>query len=224
LSVWQKLYDELKDQNFIIIAVAMDSEADAARPWIEVAAPDYPVLIDRDHRVAELYNMVNVPQAVWIDETGTIVRPAENAGAYEGFRAMDLETWTMPDDELATTINAQATYIAAVGDWVRLGAESGHLFDADQARARTATASNESAQAHCHFHLGQYLLRHGRETEAHEHLAEASRLHPTSWSIWRQAAEKNETGLAASAEFWDRVKALGDDHYYPPVELAGMPK
>lgn len=224
MSVWQKLYDELKDQNFIVIAVAMDSESDAARPWIEVAAPDYPALIDRDHRVAELYNMVNVPQAVWINETGTIVRPAEIASAYEGFRAMDLETWTMPDDELATTINAQATYFAAVGDWVRLGAESGHLFDADQARARTATPSNESAQAHCHFHLGQYLLRQGRETEAHEHLAEASRLHPTSWNIWRQAAEKNETGLAASAEFWDRVKALGDDHYYPPVELAGMPK
>ena len=51
----------------------MDSEADAARPWIEAAAPSYPALIDRNHRVAELYNMVNVPQAVWIDETGTIV-------------------------------------------------------------------------------------------------------------------------------------------------------
>ena len=224
MSVWQKLYDELKDQNFIVIAVAMDSEAEAARPWIEAAAPDYPALIDRDHRVAELYNMVNVPQAVWIDEAGTIVRPAENAGAYEGFRAMDLETWTMPEDELATTISAQATYMAAVGDWVREGAACGHLFDADRAKAQTAAPSKETVQAHCHFYLGQYLLRHGRETEAQEHLAEASRLHPTSWNIWRQAAEKNETGLAASADFWARVKALGDDHYYPPVDMAGMPK
>ena len=222
--MWQKLYDELKGQNFIVIAVAMDSEADAARPWIEAAAPDYPALIDRDHRVAELYNMVNVPQAVWIDETGTIVRPAENAGAYEGFRTMDLKTWTMPDDELATTINAQATYFAAVRNWARSGAACCHLFDADQARARTATLSNETAQAHCHFHLGQYLLRQGREMEAQKHLAKASHLHPSSWNIWRQAAGKNETGLAASSEFWDRVKALGDDHYYPPVELAGMPK
>ena len=222
--MWQKIYDELKDQDFIVIAVAMDSEIEAARPWIEVAAPDYLALIDRDHRVAELYNMVNVPQAVWIDEAGTIARPAENAGAYEGFRAMDLETWTMPDDELATTVKAQATYIEAVADWVREGASCDHLFDADKARAHTAVPDEEIAQAHCHFHLGQYLLRHGRAAEAEKHLAEASRLHPTSWNIWRQAAKKNETGLAASAEFWARVEALGDDHYYPPVDMAGMPK
>ena len=88
--MWQKLYDALKDQGFIVIAVATDSDVDAARPWIEAAAPDYPALIDRDHRVAELYNMVNVPEAVWIDETGTIVRPAENAGAYACFRPMAL--------------------------------------------------------------------------------------------------------------------------------------
>jgi hypothetical protein len=222
--VWQKLYDALKDQGFIVIAVAMDSDVDAARPWIEAAAPDYPALIDRDHRVAELYNMVNVPEAVWIDETGTIVRPAENAGAYEGFRQMDLETWTMPEDELATTIKAKATYVEAIGDWVRRGAACGHLYKADQAKARTPLPSTKSAQAHCHFHLGQYLLRHGRDREAQEHLAEASRLHPNSWNIWRQAAEKNETGLAASAEFWARVNALGDDHYYPPVDMEGMPK
>lgn len=222
--MWQKLYDVLKDQGFIVIAVAMDSEVEAARPWIEAAAPDYPALIDRDHRVAELYNMVNVPEAVWIDEAGTIVRPAENAGAYEGFRKMDLETWTMPKDALAITVKAKATYVEAVGDWVRLGAACGHLFDADRAKARTQMPSNDSARAHCHFHLGQYLLRHRREPEAREHLAEASRLHPTSWNIWRQAAEKNETGLAAGAEFWDRVNALGDDHYYPPVDMKGMPK
>ena len=58
----------------MIIAVAMDSREDAARPWIKEAAPSYPALIDRDHRVADLYNMVNVPQAVWIDEEGHIVR------------------------------------------------------------------------------------------------------------------------------------------------------
>ena len=223
--MWQKLYDALKDQDFIVIAVAMDSEADAARPWIEAAAPSYPALIDRDHRVAELYNMVNVPQAVWIDETGTIVRPAENAGAHEAFRSLDFESMTIPEENLAIATGAKSTYVAAVADWVEKGAAAcGHLFDANQARAHTAVPGEEIAQAHCHFHLGQYLLRHGREKEAHEHLAEASRLHPASWNIWRQAAEKNETGLAASAEFWARVNDLGDDYYYPPVDMAGMPK
>jgi len=223
LSVWQKLYDELQDRNFIIIAVAMDSRADAARPWIEAAAPSYPALIDRDHRLAELYNMVNVPQAVWIDEGGRIVRPAENAGAYEAFRSLDRKTMTVPEDKMATAAQAKATYVNAVRDWALLGPASSHVFAADQARAQTVTPNAEIAQAHCHFRLGQYLSRQGRASEGREHLAEAARLHPTSWNIWRQAAEPNETGLAAGPEFWQRVDALGDDYYYPPVDMAGMP-
>ena len=111
--MWQKLYDELRDQNFIIITVAMDSRADAARPWIEAVGPSYPALIDQDHRVAELYNMVNVPQAVWIDETGRIVRPAEHAGAYEAFRSLDRKTMTVPEDKMAIAAEAKATYVNA---------------------------------------------------------------------------------------------------------------
>ncbi len=224
MSVWQKLYDELQDRNFIVIAVAMDSRADAARPWIEAAAPTYPALIDRDHRLAALYNMVNVPQAVWIDEDGRVVRPAENAGAYEAFRSLDRVAMTVPEDKMAMAANAKATYVNAVRDWALLGPESSHAFAADQARAHTAVPSADVTLAHCHFRLGQYLMRQDRSAEAREHLEEASRLHPSSWNIWRQAAEPNEMGLAAGPDFWARVDALGDDYYYPPVDMAGMPE
>ena len=44
--MWQQLYDSLKDRNFMIVAVAQDSRADAARPWIEQAKPTYWSLID----------------------------------------------------------------------------------------------------------------------------------------------------------------------------------
>ena len=224
MSVWQELCNDLRQQDFIIIAVAMDSREDAARPWIDAAAPDYLALIDRDHRLAELYNMVYVPQAVWIDEAGRIVRPAENAGAYEAFRSLDFKTMTIPEDKMATAAAAKATYVDAVRDWVLSGQDSGHVLTADQARAHTAVPNAEIAQAHCHFRLGQFLLRHGRAEEGQEHLTEASRLHPNSWNIWRQAAEVNDMGLAAGPDFWDRVNALGDDYYYPPVDMAGMPK
>ena len=82
--MWQELYAELGGERFIVLAVAMDSRPDAPRQWIEAASPTYPCLIDRDHRLADLYNMVNVPQAVWIDEAGRVVRPAEAAGARGG--------------------------------------------------------------------------------------------------------------------------------------------
>ena len=72
--MWQDLYDDLKDRDSTVIAVAMDARDDAARPWIEDVAPSYPCLIDTEHHVAALYNMVNVPQAAWIDEQGQLVR------------------------------------------------------------------------------------------------------------------------------------------------------
>ena len=85
--MWQSLVEELKDPSFTVLAVALD-HADAARPWIEAAKATYPCLIDREHHVADLYNLVNVPQAVWIDEQGVIVRPTEVAGTTDAFRTM----------------------------------------------------------------------------------------------------------------------------------------
>jgi len=114
--VWQALYEELGDRGFVVIAVAMDSREGDPLPWIEAARPTYPTLIDRDHRLAELYGIVNVPQAVWIDEAGRIVRPAEPAGAYEGFRKMNRATREMPEDVARLTAQAKTTYLDAIRD------------------------------------------------------------------------------------------------------------
>ena len=222
--MWQKLCDNLQYHNFVVIAVAMDSRPDAARPWVEAADPSYPVLIDRDHQLADLYNMVNVPQAVWIDEAGRIVRPTETAGAFEGFRAMDRTTGKMPDDAMTTTVRAKTTYAAAVRDWVERGTASEHAFADHRALAHLRPPTAEIARAHVLFRLGQHLLRLGQDDEAAGHLAEASRLHPDSWNIWRQIAEPNEIGLAAGPDFWARVDALGERRYYAPVDMAGMPE
>ena len=35
------------------------------RSGIDAAQPAYPCLIDRDHHVAELYDLVNVPESIW---------------------------------------------------------------------------------------------------------------------------------------------------------------
>jgi len=221
--VWQKIYDDYRDHNFVVIAVAMDNDREATRPWIEAAKPTYPVLIDRYHQLADLYNMVNVPQAVWIDEAGNIVRPAENAGAYEGFRALDFETMTMPEDVTATVKKARATYVAAVRDWAEKGSDSAHVFSRDAARDHCRAPDDTIAKAHVLFRLGLYLLEAGNSVEGDSLLVEASALHPDSWTIWRQAADKLDNGLAAGPDFWQRVSALGDRYYYPPADMAGMP-
>jgi hypothetical protein len=221
--VWQKIYDDFRDRNFVVIAVAMDNDIEAARPWIEEAKPAYPVLIDRFHQLADLYNMVNVPQAVWIDEQGTIVRPTENAGAFEGFRALDFETMTVPDEVAATVRNSKSTYAAAVRDWATKGADSAHAFSPEEARAHVKAPDGNAAEAHVLFRLGLYLQQVGKTEEGTDLLARASELHPHSWSIWRQAADKLDNGLAAGPAFWQRVQALGENHYYQPVDMEGMP-
>lgn len=207
----------------MVMAVAMDARPEAARPWIETARPSYVCLIDRDHRVAELYHMVNVPQAVWIDEMGRIVRPTESAGAYEGFRAMDRATRKVPDEVAAITARAKRTYVDAIRDWVLRGPSSVHAFRPEQVTARLALPDERVAHAHAHFRLGQHLLRHGKDTEADGHFAEARRLHPDSWNIWRQTAAIDARGLASGPEFWARVDALGRRRYYAPVDMEGMP-
>jgi hypothetical protein len=218
--VWQDLSDSLKTENFAVVAVAEDSGgADVVRPWIEQAKPMYPCLIDMDHRVAALYGMVNVPQCVWIDETGHIVRPPETAGSTDHFRRMDPVTRTLSAEDQAARAAARAAYLDAVQDWVRTGR---YALDADLAREKLPHITSDMALADANFRLGIWLRRNGRQTEAAPFLAEASRLHPESWNMWRQAAAVNESGLAAGPEFWDRVRALGDRPYYKPPDLPGF--
>ena len=60
--------------------MALESSGpDAARPYVDRAQPTHPSLIDEAHLVDELFGVVNIPNSVWIDESGTIVRPVEAA-------------------------------------------------------------------------------------------------------------------------------------------------
>ncbi|MEN9314897.1 MAG: hypothetical protein RIS35_1290 [Pseudomonadota bacterium] len=218
--MWQALYDELSGLGFTVLAVAMD-QPEAARPWIDAAAPAYPCLIDRNHHLAELYGFVNVPQAVWIDEQGRIVRPPETAGATDGFRAMDRTTFTMPQTVIDERNRVKARYLEAVRDWARRGSDSVHALSAAEVAKRIAQADPAVALAHAHFRLGLQLLRNGRDDEAREQFARAIDLHPDSWAIWRQSAAKDARGLASGPEFWARVDALGERRYYPPSDIVG---
>lgn len=220
--MWQTLYSELRDKDFTILAVAFDDPG-PARPWIEQARPDYPCLVDRDHRVAALYHMVNVPQATWIDERGRIVRPAESAGQSDAFRRMDRVAGTMAPELVAERNRAKTAYVEAIRDWVLNGANSANALAPAAARDQLRLPDEKAARGHAHFRLAQHLRARGNEAEAKRHFDEASRLHPESWTIFRQGATKLANGTAAGPEFWARVDALGDRPYHRPVTLKGAP-
>lgn len=215
--MWQQLYSEIKNTGAMIIAIAEESRgAEHAQQWIEAAKAEYWCLIDTEHRVADLYGMVNVPQSVWINEAGRIVRPPETTGSTDHFRRMDLKTRTMAPEDQAARNAARVAYLDAVKAWATSGA---HALPAEVARKRLPANTPEIAQAHAHFRLGVWLRAQGHTAEADRHLAEASRLHPDSWNMWRQAADLDAVGKASGPEFWQRVQALGDRSYYPPPDF-----
>lgn len=215
--------EELGDDEFTVIAVALDSEPGAPEPWIEAASPSYPVLIDRAHQLADRYGIINVPTAVWIDEHGRIVRPAEVAGAYEAFRHVDPELGRVPEEHTDYAKQMRLSYLEAIKDWVARGGDSEHSLSAEEIRRRQPATDPAIAEAHARFRLGQHLEASGAAEAAQAQFAQASELHPESWAIWRQAADKLDNGIAAGPAFSERLAALGDKHYYPPPEIAGMP-
>lgn len=201
----------------MVVAVAEESRgAEHARPFIEQAKSAYWQLIDTEHRLSDLYNLVNVPQAIWIDEQGRIVRPPETAGSTDHFRRMDLATRTLPPQDQAERLAARQAYLDAIRAWVTTGA---HALPADAVRANLPIVTPKIAEARTRFRLGVWLRAHDRIDEGDRQMAEASRLHPDSWSIWRQARDLEEVGKASGPDFWKRVQALGDKPYYPPPKL-----
>ena len=212
LPVWQSLYEELGAQGFVVIAVAMDSRGpDAAREWIENAKPTYPCLIDRNHLLADLYHMVNVPQAVWIDEQGRIVRPTEISGA----------SASQNTDKRAAT---RAYYCNALRDWVKHGSASRFVFDPTEAAAHVPQSDTKVALAHANFRLGQHLYEHGQEEEGAQLLAAAVELHPDSWNFWRQMRNLKHVHGSYGPKFFARVEAFiaQGKHYYPAPDMPGI--
>jgi hypothetical protein len=189
--------------------------------------PTYPCLIDREHVVAELYGMVNVPTAVWIDETGCIVRLPEPAGMSDGFRAMNTTTFQMPAEAAADNKRRRRLYVDALRDWIAKGVASEHALSPDEVQRRMTGPTRSEALADAHFRVGAHLHRSGKPDAARPHLEEAVRLRPESWSFRRQAIVLSDPALtgqvAATPEYWQAVMSLGDGHYYPPIEMRGMP-
>ena len=213
----------MKERGFEIVSVAMDSDPEAARPWVAEANPTYMVLLDTRHQLSSLYNMVNVPQAVWIDEAGMIVRPTESGGSIDILREFDMETMAFKPDAVERAGAAKATYESAVKDWAINGSDSKYVFSPDQVRDHVESMTDSMAEAHCLFQLGEYLLRNGQDDEAAEIFGRCRELHPDSWNIFRQTTEKMDTGIAAGEEFWGKVMSLGEKQYYKSVDMDGMP-
>lgn len=213
------------------MTVALDLEVDAARPWIEGSGADHPQLVDTAHSLDELLGIVNVPMAVWVDEDGMIVRPAEHA-VLERDEWADIEIdpgWPEHVRDLLEQVKRiprpdPDRYVGALRDWVARGTDSVYALAPDEVVARSAPRPMEAAEAAARFELGQHLHHRGFEDDARAHFREAHRLHPDNWTYKRNAWELLDPGMQGPTEHYDGdwvtdIKRLGPERYYPPVEL-----
>jgi tetratricopeptide (TPR) repeat protein len=165
----------------------------------------YTVLIDEKHLVSKLYNMVNVPTGVWINEKGRIVRPNEVAFAddrFKGFTGLD-----------------SAPYLNAIKDWAEKGDKSAFAMSEDRLREKLAMQDPNIAQASAEFGLGEQLYMSGHLPEAILHFKEAQRLNPKSWNYKRQAYKLSAESDYGTTFAEEVKKAGGSKIYYPPPEL-----
>ena len=185
------------EQDLTVITVALDSRGEVAvREFIEAAQPTYPCLIDREHRVATLYGMHNVPSAVWIDEAGRIVRTAEPLGTLDTIRQMDPKTREIPEALKIERARRRDHYYQAIRDWADRGAASIYALSSDAVRQRLPAPVADHALATAHFRLGEYLHELGRDEEAQLALETAATLHPESWTIGGRAGTWQAPGAA----------------------------
>jgi len=211
LPGWQAIYQQLKDKNFEIVSVAQDTNGvKDAGPWIAAANPTYTVLIDEKHVVSKLYNMVNVPTGVWIDEHGKIVRPNEVAfvdDRFKNFTGLD-----------------SAPYLNALGDWVEKGSRSAYVMNEARLREKLAVNNPDVLLAAAEFGLAENLYKSGHLAEAIPHFKEAQRLNPKSWNYKRQAYALSNAQRDYGTTFNEEVqKAGGSKVYYAHPDLSPSP-
>jgi peroxiredoxin len=231
LPLWQSLRERVQPLGVEIVTVALDVDPEAARPWIEAAAPEHPSVVDRTHVTDERFGFVNVPNGVWIDEDGTIVRPAEpmfpgHNADMQSFRKTDLST--LPPETVEMMVEARKITSDPEGsrrmieDWAEHGADSQFALTPDEVLRRAAPRGADEAIAAAEFELGEHLHSAGDHAAAIPHWQEAHRRFPSNWTYKRQAWNIEDPyrqgRTAAYPSSWiEDLKEIGGENYYPAI-------
>jgi hypothetical protein len=191
--VWQALHEELEPLGLSVVTVALDLDPDKARPWITAAAATHPSLIDSHHRVDELFGISNVPMAVWIDETGTLVRPPEGASIQVSpLRSMEVSD-ELPErlrnvlTEMKKFPDTAEAYRGAIVDWAHRGSDSPYALTPDEVIVRSQPRSADHSRAAACFELGLHAEAQGDHPAAIEWWKQSHALFPENWTYKRQA-------------------------------------
>jgi hypothetical protein len=193
-----------------VVTVSLElSGPDASRAYIEAARPEHPSLIDTEHRMDAVFGVVNIPNVIWIDEGGVIVRPPEpgwppRTEGPDRISELQEQLASLPKMGRATTAPAppqeptpqrnviasgqdRDAYPDAIRDWVANGPASRFALTAAEVVARSQPRDPGASAAAAHFELANHLWRAGQRPGAILHFNETHRLQPDNWTYKRQA-------------------------------------
>lgn len=202
--MWQAIHEELGPLGLAVITVAIDRSPDDARPYIDRAHATHPSLIDTEHRVADLYNMVNVPTVLWIDEEGRIVRPQDVHYVSTEFASVTKFHPRKP--------------LAALRSWVRGESEA---YPGDPI-ADLKLASDTDQRARAAFAIGWHLAQQGNNDAAERWFQRAGELAPHDFNIRRGSMPIRGIDPAGPA-FFEMVGdwvSKGNAYYLPLSDTA----
>ena len=72
MPAMQTAYDQLRDKGFVVLAVNELEDEAKVREHITQYGHTFPVLLDRDNKVANQFGVFGLPVSVFIDETGVV--------------------------------------------------------------------------------------------------------------------------------------------------------
>lgn len=149
-----------------MIAVAIDENVEGVRAFTDGIT--YPVLMDADHVLTELYTISNVPTVLMIDEDDTIAHPNWSAFASDTFREL-------------TGVDSGAQ-LEVIRRWVVDGVVP---ISPEDAKVAVGEPSAEEEQARLYFRIATHLRNEGDEDGAARNFDRAAKLSPHDWTIRR---------------------------------------
>ena len=198
LAGWEALQQELAGSGLRLFSVALDADPEDARPWIEAAAPSYPVAVDTAHVTAERYGITNVPSVVWVDEEDRVVKPPTIAPGDDRFAEF-------------TRIDS-AVHHEALRAWVRDGTLPA------SAELPPEPRTDDGQRALAHRRVAAHLAGAGRTDDARRHLAAAQDLSPWDWTVRRGGIAMTGGDPFLGEEFlafWEEWDGAGRPGYSP---------
>jgi hypothetical protein len=162
--------------------------------------------VDVKHTISSLFQFINVPMGVWIDEQGRVVRPAEPAWTKSRTDTIGGKALVIEGDE----------YVAALRDWVTNGERSPYVLSDEEFARRVRPRSAAEMEADASFKLAVFFKEAGHDVLAAKYFERAQALNPDDWNYHRQ--EWSFAPDEARKKWMEKFQRL-DRPYYPRLDI-----